>query len=80
VSNENPSKLPAGYALDLVDDPCVIVLRREGGAIVARFTRNVDPQEIRRAAEEDHAENGRGDRIHPRSLRRYESRGEPQRS
>jgi hypothetical protein len=65
VSNENPSKLPAGYALDLVDDPCVIVLRRGGGAIVARFTRNVDPQEIRRAAEEDHAENGRGDRSPP---------------
>jgi hypothetical protein len=76
VSNENPSKLPAGYALDLVDDPCVIVLRRGGGAIVARFTRNVGPQEIRRAAEED----GCGDRIRPRSLRRYECRGEPQRS
>ena len=65
MSNENPSKLPAGYALDLVGDPCVIVLRRGGGAIVARFTRNVDPQEIRRAAEEDHAENGRGDRSPP---------------
>jgi hypothetical protein len=37
VSNENPSKLPAGYALDLVDDPCVIVLRRGGGEVVARF-------------------------------------------
>ena len=80
MSNENPSKLPAGYALDLVGDPCVIVLRRGGGAMVVRFTRNVDPQEIRRAAEEDHAENGRGDLIRPRSLRRYESRGEPQRS
>jgi hypothetical protein len=80
VSNENPSKLPAGYALDLVDDPCVIVLRRGGGAIVARFTRNVDPQEIRRAAEEDRAENGRGERIRPRSVSRYESRGETQRS
>jgi hypothetical protein len=56
------------------------VLRRGGGAVVARFTRNVDPQEIRRAAEEDHAENGRGDRIRPRSLSRYESRGETQRS
>ena len=80
MSNENPSKLPAGYALDLVGDPCVIVLRRGGGAIVARFTRNVDPQEIRRAAEEDHAENGRGDRTRQRSLSRYESRGETQRS
>ena len=80
MSNENPSKLPAGYALDLVGDPCVIVLCRGGGTIVARFTRNVDPQEIRRAAEEDHAENGRGDRIRQRSLSRYESRGETQRS
>jgi hypothetical protein len=57
VSNENPSKLPAGCALDLVDDPCVIVLRRGGGAIVARFTRNVGPQEFTprelRAAYED---------------------------
>jgi hypothetical protein len=69
VSNEKSSKLPAGYALDLVGDPCVIVLRRGGGTIVARFTRNVDPQEIRRAAEEDHAQNGRGDRIRQRSLR-----------
>ena len=65
MSNENPSKLPAGYALDLVDDPCVIVLRRGDGVIVARFTRNVDPQEIRRAAEEDHAENGRHARSPP---------------
>jgi hypothetical protein len=80
VSFENPSKLPAGYALDLVGDPCVIVLRGGGGAIVARFTRNVDPQEIRRAAEEGHAENWRGDLILPRSLGRYESRGETQRS
>ncbi len=80
MSNENPSKLPAGYALDLVGDPCVIVLRRGGGAIVARFTRNVDPQEIRRAAEEDRAENGRGNLIRQRSLGRYESRGETQRS
>ena len=80
MSDENSSNLPAGYALDLVGDPCVIVLRRGGGAIVARFTRNVDPQEIRRAAEEDHAENGRGNLIRPRSLSRYESRGETQRS
>jgi hypothetical protein len=80
VSNENPSKLPAGYTLDLVGDPCVIVLRRGGGAIVARFTRNADPQEIRRAAEEDHAQNRRGNLIRQRSLGRYESRGETQRS
>ena len=80
MSDENSSNLPAGYALDLVGDPCVIVLRRGGGTIVARFTRSVDPQEIRRAAEEDHAQNGRGDRIRQRALGRYESRGETQRS
>ena len=51
--------------LDLVGDPCVIVLRRGGGAIVARFTRNVDPQEIRRAAEEDSAEEQRSAFVHP---------------
>ena len=80
MSNENPSNLPAGYALDLVGDPCVIVLRRGGGTIVARFTRNADPQEIRRAAEEDQAENGRGTLIRPKSVSRYESRGQTQRS
>jgi hypothetical protein len=65
VREENPSKVPAGYTLDLVGDPCVIVLRRGGGAIVARFTRNVDPQEIRRAAEEDSAEEQRSAFVHP---------------
>jgi hypothetical protein len=38
----------------LIDDPCVIVLRREDGTAVARFSHNVDPQEIRQAAQEDH--------------------------
>ena len=65
MREENPSKVPAGYTLDLVGDPCVIVLRRGGGAIVARFTRNVDPQEIRRAAEEDSAEEQRSAFVHP---------------
>jgi hypothetical protein len=55
VREENPSNLPAGYTLDLAGDPCVIVLLRADGAVVARFTRNVDPQEVRRAAEEDSA-------------------------
>ena len=50
------TRLPHGYALDLRGDPCVIVLRREDERIVARFTNNVDPEEIRRAAEEDHRE------------------------
>jgi hypothetical protein len=66
VGDENPSKLPAGYTLDLVGDPCVIVLLREDGSVVARFTRNVDPREVRRAAEED----SRG----PRSPSRCERR------
>jgi hypothetical protein len=65
VREENPSNLPAGYTLDLAGDPCVIVLLRADGAVVARFTRNVDPQEVRRAAEEDSAEVGRGDLVHP---------------
>ena len=58
MREENPSNLPAGYTLDLVGDPCVIVLLQADGAIVARFTRNVDPQEVRRAAEEDSAAEG----------------------
>ena len=66
LHDDHLSKLPPGYSLDLVGDPCVIVLRREG-EMVARFTRNVHPQEIRRAAEEDRAENGRGAPIHRRS-------------
>jgi len=53
VSDQNPSNLPAGYSLDLVGDPDVIVLRREDGSIVARFTHASNLQEIRRAAEED---------------------------
>jgi hypothetical protein len=52
--NNDPTRLPPGYRLDLVGDPCVIVLRREDGTMVARFTHNVDPEELRRAAEEDH--------------------------
>jgi hypothetical protein len=40
----------------LVDDPCVIVLRREDGTVVARFNYNVDPEEIRQTAVEDHQE------------------------
>jgi hypothetical protein len=38
----------------LIDDPGVIVVRREDGTVVARFTHNVDPEEIRQAAQEDH--------------------------
>ena len=47
------SRLPQGYSLDLADDPCVIILRRPDGTVVARFTHVADPKEIRLAAEED---------------------------
>jgi hypothetical protein len=53
VRDKNLSNLPAGYSLDLVDDPDVIVLRREDGSIVARFTHASNLLQIRRAAEED---------------------------
>jgi hypothetical protein len=45
--------LPAEYYLDLLSDPCVIILRRPGETIVARFTPFANPKEIRRAAQED---------------------------
>ena len=56
MHDENRSNLPPGYTLDLAGDPCVIVLCRAGG-VVARFTRNVDPEEIRRTAQEDRTQN-----------------------
>ena len=78
MREENPSNLPAGYTLDLVGDPCVIVLLRAEGTVVARFTRNVD-REVRRAAEEDSAAerhslavSSRG----PRSPSRHERSGD----
>jgi hypothetical protein len=52
--NNETTRLPQGYTLDLLSDPCVIVLRRADGTVVARFTKNIDPEQIRRAAEEDH--------------------------
>jgi hypothetical protein len=53
---DETSRLPPGYRLDLVSDPCVIILRGPDGAVVARFSSNVDPEEIRRAAQEAHKE------------------------
>ena len=49
---QQTSRLPPGYVLDLVDDPCILILRDPDGAVVVRFPRNTDPDEIRRAAEE----------------------------
>jgi hypothetical protein len=45
--------LPAGYHLDVLSDPGVIILRRPCGTVVARFTPFTDPRQIRQAAEED---------------------------
>ena len=45
--DDTTTRLPPGYRLDLVGDPCVIVLVREDGTVVARFTHNVDPEEVR---------------------------------
>jgi hypothetical protein len=39
--------------LDLLSDPCVIILRRPAGTVVAHFTPFADPKEIRQAAQED---------------------------
>lgn len=47
MHNDQTSHLPPGYRLDLVGDPCIIILRRPDGTVVARFTRNVEPEEIR---------------------------------
>jgi hypothetical protein len=58
VRDDETSRLPPGYRLDLVGDPCVIILRGPDGTVVARFTRNVDPVEIRRAAEDHRARGG----------------------
>ena len=54
---EETTRLPPGYRLDLVSDPSLVVLRREDGTVVARFTHHAVRQEIRRAAEEDHRTN-----------------------
>src|SRR5829696_5394347 len=53
VHPNETTPLPPGYRLDLLGDPCVIVLRREDGTVVARFSHYADPEEIRQAAEED---------------------------
>jgi hypothetical protein len=52
MPDDETSRLPPGYRLDLVGDPCIIILRGPDGAVVARFSRNVDPEEIRRAAQD----------------------------
>ena len=58
MRNDSTSRLPPGYALDLVSDPCVLILRNPEGEIVARFTHSVDLEEVRLAAEEDYEQSG----------------------
>ncbi len=58
--DEQTTRLPPGYRPDLVGDPCVIVLVREDGTVVARFTHNADPGEMSRAVEEDRRARGGG--------------------
>jgi hypothetical protein len=58
MRDDETSRLPSGYRLDLVSDPCIIILRGPDGTIVARFTHNVDPDEITRAADEASKERG----------------------
>jgi len=58
--DDTTPRLPPGYRLNLVGDPCVIVLVREHGMVVARFTHNADPEEVRWAVEEDRRTRGGG--------------------
>ena len=58
MRDDRSSRLPPDYTLDLLADPCIIILRNPDGALVARFPRNVDADELRRAAEEDRQQRG----------------------
>ena len=58
--DDTTTRLPPGYRLDLVGDPCVIALVRGDGTVAARFTHHADPEEVRRAAEEDGLLRGEG--------------------
>lgn len=52
MRDDRNSRLPTGYTPDLVGDLCIIVPHNPDGKIVARLHRMVDPEEVRRAAEE----------------------------
>ena len=64
VRDYDTLRLPAGYRLDLVGDPCVVTLCRSNGTVVGYFTHATDPEELRRAAKEDREGEG-GASIHP---------------
>ena len=79
MGEENPLQSASRLHPRPGGDPCVIVLLRADGAVVARFTRNVDPQEVRRAAEEDSAAGGLSLAVSSRGVRsprRHERRGD----
>jgi hypothetical protein len=58
IHNDVTSRLPAGYSLDLLSDPCIITLLRPDGTVAARFTFFADPEEVRQTAEEDQSASG----------------------
>ena len=51
LSRRGHYALAVDYRLVLIGDPCVIVLLHEEGAVVVRFTHNLEPEVIRWAAE-----------------------------
>ena len=52
MPDDKISRLPPGYRLDLVGDPCIIILRGPDGEVVTRFSRDVDPEGMSRTAAE----------------------------
>ncbi len=57
--SDDPMRVGPYHRIDLVSEPGMIVLRREDGSEVARFSvRGATLEEIERAAEEDFDEDG----------------------
>jgi hypothetical protein len=54
MHGEETSHLPPDYRLDLVGDPCVIILLRPDGTVLAHFSLAAEPEEIRRVAQVDY--------------------------
>jgi hypothetical protein len=59
MPDEETSRPPPGYRLDLVSDPCIIILRGPDGAVVTRFSRNVDKAGRRRRPRTSGGKTGR---------------------
>ncbi len=72
---DDPGFLPGGYSLDETD-PDVVVLRRGDGSFVAAFSAlGATEGSVRRAAEEDRAQQKRRIAGPPRSYRAYPQGG-----